>query len=275
MPKPLFKGPTRKAKPKAKKQKKIPHTLESQIRIPRPTGITELNKINNNPNINKLIISKYITHYINNNFTICGVPYTVEQLSNNLHITLLECQKEIYKQGARMGEIFGLNDMEKSLRALIFQVSKNCLEDRAQIGQQLGLLSHAQGGQYKPFISSTFNHALGLNLAANKNIMDLIKTLNPTSGPNILIQNLNQSQGGLNGKMITITEALNIIENKGLNPTAYTLEGQQQLSLPNPSSFPEVIATNQAKVLTDGSDLFKDHTDRRSLTEGFIDNDEI
>lgn len=110
--------------------------------------------------------------------------------------------------------------------------------------------------------------------------MDLFKALNGSSGPSnpTLIQNNFGTDVEVGAtKAIGINEALKILTDNGLTPVSYQASDYVQLRATNNlDSVPEVRATHQAMVASDGMSLLsapkkieenRHHTNRRANEE--------
>jgi hypothetical protein len=144
-----------------------------------------------------------------------------------------------------------LGSVEDLKGAILFSVMEKNLEDKALIQNQLGLLLASQGGEYKPFISSSVNEALNLNMQSTKQQLDLFKALQGT-GPTTQI--LNQSNTAI--KSIGTHEAMQILEKEGLTKLSYDPDHYKTLAATNGlEKVPEVRAKFMNQSATDGQSL--------------------
>ena len=139
-------------------------------RIPRPLGTTELNRTRP-----KQIKKHLVNHYLNCNYHYLGEPISLEDLAYYLQLKQNYILKEIQQSALKTLEILDPTEnleLQKSLIALSLQ---NLISDKVQTQHQLNILKKAQGNDYKPFISSTVNQSLKINLDSTKQITDFLK----------------------------------------------------------------------------------------------------
>lgn len=268
---------------KLTEQKTKEITKKKIQRISRPLGFTYLNQQRDKSEEGRTRLTKQVIRiYIDNDFTWNNKPVTIEQLAIQLRIETNTLTNELFRQGKQMGDLMFGKGTEDATRACIFWGFKKILEDKAQISLQSKLLLASQGGQYKPFISSSVNQSLDIGLRATNALLNFTKMLipsNPTS--QILIQNnSNPNSNPTKPEMaIGIKEALNLIESQSQNPLYY-ISGPNPNSQPIPeglTDLPEVRANLQQMVDTDGAKLLQkpQHENRRTQELGIVDNDEI
>lgn len=150
-------------------------------RIPRPKGLTYLLKTKREETnyINKKVIRReLIKEYALNGFQFMGRVVDIKTFSLIIGATEVEVM-----DGLNRGfDDFMTSEMLRKSSALmasntIFQAYRG-----TQLAHdQATLLLKAQGGKYKPFISSAVNDAIRGQLQATKVQMDMVKLLNDMS----------------------------------------------------------------------------------------------
>lgn len=145
--------------------------------------------IEDNQSIKQNIISMYIKTYVQNNYTINGEYYSIEEVGTLLKVpvSILQCMLNEYMQNS---EIQRNPEYSQAIaRDIIFRANFLALEATHKARKQLLTLEYSQAGQYQPFISSEVNKAI-------KNVMDGANTM-----------------ANLAEKMLPKTSAFNIINN--------------------------------------------------------------
>jgi hypothetical protein len=161
----------------------------------RPTGLT-LMSINLRQNINKeeyrkqykVYIRYVLQQYISQGYRLNETPYSIQDLSYSLGISVNEVIKEI----GRVSNLwFNVRDKDRvgdGLGMMVMKLMEATIRDRAEIEDNLrGLKSElvGPGGKkvgYKAFLSAEINRALSLNLASHKSMADTANLLMKLSG---------------------------------------------------------------------------------------------
>jgi hypothetical protein len=252
-------------------------------RVPRPFGITLLAQQANHlkQNINPDLLERIIQYMLSTNIQVKGKKLTISTLADYLNVSNTKIMKAYLEYNSKMSKVMlGTGDRIKG--ALDFLGLEKILEHQALVSQQLQLLQASQGSSYKPYISSSVNEALKLNLDGIKGMVDISKALsghNPYQNGlnfqqnNYLNPNLSQTNPAM--KAIGINEALNIIHEQGLGTISYNPNDYLHLRKAHDlDSQPEVLATKQAMSNTDGMTLLEGpktksnhHESRRSIEE--------
>lgn len=258
------------------RQKKNKPQQDKGIRQPRPLGLTLLAQQTRNQPTTIEHIHKILNYILSYNMEVNGKKLTIATLATYLNIPKHTVLKAFTEYQAKMSNVVvGLGNNIRG--ALIFQALEKNLEDQALVSQQLQLLQASQGNSYKAYISSSVNEILGLKLKSSAAILDILKAV---SGPgmgtgNTLIQNNFGTQNEVPAtKSLGINEALGLLQKNGLLPMAYQATDFTDLRQKNNlESVPEVRATHQAQVATDGMSLLtpptsnNKHIDRRANEE--------
>jgi len=212
-------------------------------RIPRTMGVTTLLQKGHREAAIKLILREYA----NNNFTISGYHYTIPELCKMLSKDSAWIIGELTKP---MKAFLKQNGAEGAYQAFLGHLIQTGLSDRQLFLAQNQTLMHAQGGKYKPFISSTV-------VANFRNLNDwmaqMIKIgtlLKPANAPS---QSLPEH---ISGKYLGINEAVKLIDAE--RSTQLLTDGNNILkdSVLNDGALndlPEVIATKQQGITFDGN----------------------
>lgn len=193
-------------------------------RIPRPTGITQMVKsLNLSPTrkkhkqLKERIQNKILYDYINNGYTICGKPYSLQELSVYLQIPTNKLQQRINDRLKDL-QIIDIDNLENLSRALYNLALKGALVAQRTAEKQASVLAKNQGEKYVPFLSSALNTAISNQIGANKPLIDLLTKLVPSisagTGPTININNQNQQANITteDGKLLGTNEAVKLID---------------------------------------------------------------
>lgn len=260
--------PTQNKKTKPIKTTK---TMETNKRVPRPKGLTEIASYQNtNKAVEGKIEEHMIRHYISTGFQYCNENMGIDQFSRLTGIEPSIITEKIIEYGS---DTMGMVDPEESgaiLRALVGVVLKETLTDRSKALQQHSILFAAQGHSYKPFISGEVTKALKLGQEATSNLMNFYRMMAGNEGTKVLINNTNQVQTQTN--YITPDQALELIAQK--DTKAPLLENPEQRDVlfleHNISDTPEVQANKQQ-----GVDLTKEGVNFNKLakvSEGLVND---
>lgn len=262
-------------------------------RVPRPKGLTELGQAYNNNGITLEELQNHtVNHYIATGFKYCGKAYNIEDFSKLTGIDQHIITNATIAYGQTTINLVDPNQSGDILRAVIGTLLNETLADRSRALTQLDILSRAQGQTYKPFVSGEVNKALKLTQESTAALLSLYKTMAPSTGPSVLVQNTINAQTQNN--YITPTEALELIATRDQRPPLLEDPDSKELLFKkhNLQDTPEVQANKQQGVdltkegatfhklakVSDG--LLEDpkdrHTNRRARELGIdLDHDEI
>lgn len=264
-----------------------PQNTEKDQRINRPMGLTAVMQRYHQTKDQKLLnlAQKHIIQeYINTGLMLNGIPVSLDYLSIYLRMPKDKILKQM-TEGTR--ELIG--DNNEAHRVLLSLAINGLLRDRGLIQKQVQDLTKAQEalGQkthgYVAFLSRDLNQALKNLLDSNKPFIDLVKGLQPqTPAANVQINNMNQQNTVPSEKVITINEAIRLIDAK--NPTTLLEDADaQQLLLEahiQDANLPQVIATKQQGSILQGDTTSvtrpskkrrNDHTLRREEQGDIVD----
>lgn len=237
---------TRSKKKLSSSLPKQDNNIISNIRIPRPIGVTLLARQyrkDNNTNTLSNLHNKIIGQYIQSGFKVCGFDLTVSQLADYLNMSLKDLMKKVHQQ---IQLISGLSDgkrMEELASAVIFMGFNGHLQARHIAHNQAVMLLNAQDNKYVPFLTGAANGAIANLLNADKNMINLYNALTGKGGNNININNQNLVQ---NNEYLTTSEAVRILSEKGNNGLLRKPEMKAELAQAYQNlEMPEVIATKQ------------------------------
>lgn len=212
-------------------------------RLPRPLGLTLIAQhlTQNKESTNDEYIGRMLTYMIANNITIKGKKLSIETLAIYTGKPVHTILKLYITYTSKLSRVM-LGNRQELLGALHFLGFKKCLEDKAYSENQVEVLSRIQGGKYVPYLSTTLNQAIDINMKGTANIMALARLLTPT-GPQVAIQNNmgDQPVGAI--KSIGINEALKLMEDEGITHLSYNAERYKSI-MPSGDN-PEVRATHQ------------------------------
>lgn len=235
----------------------------TKIRLPRPFGITAMVKqyYNMDPGEEKIAMGLRINNSIINtwflsNGNICGIPYSVHDLSQFLAVD------PSYIQSWMMNQVIQSNlwDPEKNtemVNSIMGQTIVWALEDRMEVQSQVDLLKRSQNGHYAPFISAEVNKALKMKLDTSQSLQGLVRLLTGGgSTTNNFFTQFNNNTVKEDNPGVTIQEALSIIQEEqskltdDKDTTLKYIESNYDMS-----EFPEVCALDQVGVNTDKEGL--------------------
>jgi len=257
--------------------------MNTHYRLPRPLGTTQ--PAQNKKPIKRLkhIEKKFIEEYIDNDYIIHGHRMSLESFSMYTNIPMKRVQDGMIMRASNIDANMEEGQMEGTLRAIISQLFRGTLADRATVLQQQSLLLMAQGGKYKPFITGEVNNGIKNLFGANDQILKTLKALLPNSG----FKDMAPSDSGLTQGTSTFTHdrALELIAEVGPKPLLESpdniklLEAQYDIK-----NMPEVLAHKQEgwdtskeglnfddidKIQMEAMEKQKEaHTDRRVHEEG-------
>lgn len=223
-------------------------------RQPRPLGLSLLaNQLKNNKT-NPDLLSKILHYFLKNtNLEVNKKKLTIETLAGYLNISPHIVMKAYLDYQGKLAKVM-MGDGKDSAGVLNFVGFGQILEDQALVSDQLQTLLIAQNGQYKPFISSTVNDALRLKMANTDMLLKLANILQPRINQTNIQNNLDLQLGNTPaGKAIGINEALSLLQEQKMTQLSYSTEANSGLiKAHNLDEMPEVRATHQQLVLTDG-----------------------
>lgn len=219
-------------------------------RLPRPFGITSLlieYKKTGRPEILEKVRSMFIHEWILKRNTLGGLPMNLYEISNFLEVGPDYVNKYLV-DNLLSSRIWNKDSQEEIMNAVIGQSISWVLEDRLDIQNQVDILKHSQGGEYKPFISAEVTKAIALKLSSSNTLQSVIKGL---SGSSINI--FNQQNNETNNIGYSQEEAMEVIQNALQNTSPLTLIEEAEFELIGMGELPEVVATKQT-----GQDLDKE-----------------
>jgi hypothetical protein len=230
------------------------------MRVPRPTGTTELGKrfhITNDEEHYKELIQTIIHHYIRNHFSYCTIPMNIEMFSMYIGINTNDVKRQFTSYGKEISKLSKEMVNGDLLRVLtgmsIFQVS----EDRSAIQQQVALLLRSQNNEYKPFISGEVNRALNLMLGSTAQLTNLLKTFSSNGNGSMLpITPFEDNENNID-KGITADQFVRLLKEQNVTPLMEDdnqkalLYKQYQLSeMPNVDALTQVGIDTSKEGLT-------------------------
>lgn len=241
---------------KSKKRGSIKNKEDLTKRIPRPFGLTlALIRYRQSPLVQDKedlirIKERVIEQWTSNNNMINERIYTLDQLATYLNMNPTMIIKHMWKTLRKLGKVFDQGTLDEKARVLWSVSLFKILEIGSEHAQQVQILKTAQGGVYKPFVSSTLNQALGNWNQSQTGIHNLLKMLLDKNPTNILIQNyLPNGQPNnatenmpLGHKNITTTEALKLINSNQKSMLEDTNLADQ---IGNPNELPDVNPRTQ------------------------------
>lgn len=158
-------------------------------RQPRPMGLTFLalkyQKDNSEDNRHQ-VLKHLINQYTLSGFRLNNVPVPIPQFAILIGVPEQEVMEYISQVSESIGAFNSPAQIQQTLTTIASLSTNWAIQDRGLISQQIELLARAQGGSYKPFISSELNKALKIGLDANKNFMEIYKTFFTQQQTNIL-----------------------------------------------------------------------------------------
>ena len=198
----------------------LPLNPDGPIRIPRPTGITELSKQyqkTNNIEDKQTLLEKTIQHYINTNFQYCGIPLSIEQFANYINVEPHTIQTQMYNTSQIQYNLL-TNEGQKDIYGAVLQMLLNgALSDRSNALQHASILQTEMGNAYVPFLSSEVTKALSNAQNTTNNMINLAKAFFGNTAPTININNSNAQQNNVN--TLTVEKALEIIDSRAHTTT--------------------------------------------------------
>lgn len=226
-------------------------------RIPRPQGLTLISQqLTNKPN--EEVVEKLFQYLLGNRLEYKGQVLSLSTIGQMVNMSEIAVYKRFMAYQNKLSKAF-LGKGQDTTGALGFFSLKAALEGYLASSAQLAVLTRSQGGQYKPYISSSVNEALGQNTAAIRTLLDYYKVLKPTGPTNALqINNYGASEGNNPTalKTISINEAMKLLDDKGINKIGYDENLYPEVKTTHLSeSVPEVRATHQDMSRSDAMPL--------------------
>lgn len=256
---------------------------EKNCRVPRPFGSTQMiNAYHKLPEDQKQeMMGKIITFFIHQwflgNGNLCGISYSINELSLFLNIDPSVIHTYMRDQVVN-SKLWDKEIQQNLMEALLGQQMAWVFEDRIEIQNQLDLLKRSQMGKYTPFVSAEVNKALKLKLDSTTSLQSLVRSLSG-GGQNGSINIFNQFNQQNNQESVGITqqEALQIIQeeqhklpvNERERPDQY-IEAKYDLDL-----LPEVCALKQQGVDTEKEGLKLNKNELNQITDNYKTTKEI
>lgn len=255
-------------------------------RYPRPSGLTmmgrDFNESLNFEEKTKLktqLVRSLIASYVQNGYTILGKPTTLPELAQFLQVTTKRLLKEISRYSATLASISSPEEIKTTAQAIFGLLLNNAMQDRGQVQNQLNLMLTAQGGVYKPFISSEVNNTLRLLIESNRPMSELLR--NMLHSTNIQV-NTQINNGKVEGETVkedfTTHEAIQLLSERYPKSLLELPEAQDQLIAAEIGigADVEVIATKQEGLSIKDSPTIEEskkitHIDRRESDGEIID----
>lgn len=201
-----------------------------------------------NNQLDNTTIVQYVTKvYIQNNYTLLGVFYSLAELATILKIPDSVLQAYINKYYETWEITNGMDSYDAMARGVGKMALFGALESAHMARKQLLTLDLSQNGQYQPFISSEVNKAIKNTMDGWSTVANLAEKLQPR-GPSIQILNQNNQATQVHAT-ITPTEAMKIVEAKMKDNPVFQVGSSAHveylLASPNlaTSDIPEVVAT--------------------------------
>lgn len=246
-------------------------------RVPRPKGTTEIaeayyncppqktNEEDNITSLNKNPIEQHIIrHYINTGYQYCNHPMDLITFMNYTNIPEKDIHEYLIERNNTIGYIGDKEQQEGMMMAILMGILGGALNDRQTALYHQQVLLQSQGGEYKPFISGEVTKALKLSQESNAQVLNVLKSLMPNKGPNVLNQFNQQnnflSDSGANSEMakgLTVDEAMSIIyQSAGYAPLLSDESQKEALALEHlDKDCPEVRAIHQSGLDTEREGL--------------------
>lgn len=180
--------------------------MNKTTRIPRPKGLTEISEnyykqtnsppqktneenhiTTNNETLNP-IEEHIIRHYINTGYRYCNQSMDIITFSNYTGIDENKIHQVIIGKTKDMGIGMDKEAVGDQVRGILFGILGGALSDRQTALYHQQLLLGSQGDSYKPFISGEVTKALKLSQEANAQVLNILKSIMPNKGPQILNQ---------------------------------------------------------------------------------------
>lgn len=245
-----------KTKPTGNKVILSKRVLKAQnLRVPRPMGVTqymyEWHKTKN-PDHWAQIKRVMIQQWLLSQGTVCGKDYTVSTLANFLGIDEEEIRIQM-RDNFLSTKIWDQDNQKALVESLIGQQIVWNLEDRMAIDKQVSILQQAQGGKYKPFISTELQNILRLKTTSTSNLMGVVKNLTQTGTINIFNDNSHNEQ---QINIVTPEQVRQMVDDN-----MKTLSADQNLAALearyDAQALPEVVATEQQGIDTSKEGITK------------------
>lgn len=188
------------------------------LRIPRPTGVTELSRQIRREKtkevrdkLKKYLIRTLTEQWTNTNMQLNQRMLTINQLSQYLNTTEDTITKYMYLSMKRAGRWFDEGKGIEIARATFTGALKKGLEFQALCLSQTEILMRSQDGKYRPFISGEVNRAIGNLVGSQKPVHDLIHMMFDAKEKNPII-NFNYTDNSQHNELhVTNEQALKLI----------------------------------------------------------------
>lgn len=149
-------------------------------RIPRPKGLTELNRQVQLGNKSKQdFINLILNHYFQNQNHLNNEAVTIEQLSEYTKTSKILITKKYLALAKQVSSWLKPERLESLISQAKFSALKFALEDRLQAQSQVVQLQAAQGAGYRAFITSEVTKAMSLSVASTQSFLNVVKSLEP------------------------------------------------------------------------------------------------
>lgn len=241
-------------------------------RIPRPLGLTILSQSIQTKKPDEQVIEKLFSYILHNKLQINGKQLSLRTIATLLHIPETTVYKRWTEYQNKLNNAF-IGKAGNGAGALGFFSLEAAMEGYLASQAQLAVLVRSQGGQYKPYISSSVNEAIGQNTAMIRTLLDFYKALKGNAPTNALqINNYNAPEGKDNTalKSISINEAMKLLEDQGIAKIGYDENLYPDVAKSHLSSdIPEVRATHQEMSKSDAMPIMLPSTKAKG-TEGKV-----
>lgn len=255
-----------------------------KLKVPRQRGLTELCRtmnLSSDAHTRRLIKEKVtgmiLDNYIQNGFTVLGIPTSIPDLAFMFNISTKEVYQGITKTARHLGAMVedeqGLRDTYGALLSLtINQAMAITGAARHQTNQ---LQAAKNGRNWVPGLDRDLTASISAESKNITNLLTLAKHLSGRDGNANSIDITNQTlvqHGTEHGDYIGPNEAIRMID-KGQPPLLESGTEQDELAVRyGTAPLPEIIATKQQGLKDDGTfaagmekpDDEADHTDRPS-----------
>lgn len=248
-------------------------------RIPRIPGATYISKQYNakrSKGNRERLKELYVNHYVTNGFTINGKKCNMVELGRYLGIS----DQEVLNEVGRWTQAIDTETITEGARGGLKMALKFSLQDRLTAEYQSDTMLKAQGGKYKPFISSETTKAIELRLKSTKGFLDVIDKMQVKSPIQIQNNILNQNAQSQSSTAINTEQALLLIEKGKGNLLLSSSEEQKALYEEYGIALtPEVTAAHDDIGAELGNTARKvlekvKHEDRREHELGIIDDED-
>jgi hypothetical protein len=156
-----------------------------QRRIPRPIGITYLcnqyQKSQTEENKEK-IHDTLIYYYLNQGFSFNGKTIPIEQFSQMVGIPISHVTTKMYQVNSKLSNFQDPVHIANIASTLLSLTTNWSIKNHGEILAQVEVMKRAQGGVYRPFISSTLGSILETAIKSNKNMLELFSTFKEKPG---------------------------------------------------------------------------------------------